>query len=74
MWKNHPGDSIKVGEQVQEPVEDVKEFTPIKEVEVAKVTEAEVKEALRDEKVLGRQLPENIEKLVSFHGRNWWNN
>jgi hypothetical protein len=59
------GDSIKVGEQVQEPVEDVKEFTPIKEVEVAKV-EAEVKEALRDEKVLGKQLPENIEKLVSF--------
>ena len=59
------GDSIKVGEQVQEPVEDVKEFTPIKEIEVAKV-EAEVKEALRDEKVLGRQLPENIEKLVSF--------
>jgi len=60
-----PGDSTKVGEQVQEPVEDVKEFTPIKEVEVAKV-EAEVKEALRDEKVLGKQLPENIEKLVSF--------
>ena len=59
------GDSIKVGEQVQEPVEDVKEFTPIKEVEVAKV-EAEVKETLRDEKVLGKQLPENIEKLVSF--------
>ena len=59
------GDSVKVGEQVQEPVEDVKEFTPIKEVEVAKV-EAEVKEALRDEKVLGKQLPENIEKLVSF--------
>ena len=59
------GDSTKMGEQVQEPVEDVKEFTPIKEVEVAKV-EAEVKEALRDEKVLGKQLPENIEKLVSF--------
>ena len=59
------GDSAKLGEQVQEPVEDAKEFTPIKEVEVAKV-EAEVKEALRDEKVLGRQLPENIEKLVSF--------
>ena len=59
------GDSIKMGEQVQEPVEDAKEFTPIKEVEVAKV-EAEVKEALRDEKVLGKQLPENIEKLVSF--------
>jgi len=59
------GDSAKVGEQVQEPVEDAKEFTPIKEVEVAKV-EAEIKEALRDEKVLGKQLPENIEKLVSF--------
>ena len=59
------GDSTAVGEQVQESVEDVKEFTPIKEVEVAKV-EAEVKEALRDEKVLGKQLPENIEKLVSF--------
>tara|TARA_Y100000385_G_scaffold59334_2_gene57404 strand:+ start:1077 stop:2264 length:1188 start_codon:yes stop_codon:yes gene_type:complete len=59
------GDSVKVGEQVQEPVEDVKEFTPIKEIEVAKV-EAEVKEALRDEKVLGKQLPENIEKLISF--------
>jgi len=59
------GDSTKVGEQVQEPVEDAKEFTPIKEVEVAKV-EAEVKEALRDEKVLGKQLPENIEKLVNF--------
>jgi hypothetical protein len=59
------GDSTKVGEQVQEPIEDAKEFTPIKEVEVAKV-EAEVKEALRDEKVLGKQLPENIEKLVSF--------
>ena len=59
------GDSIEVGEQVQEPVEDAKEFTPIKEVEVAKV-EAEIKEALRDEKVLGKQLPENIEKLVSF--------
>ena len=59
------GDSAKVGEQVQEPVKDVEEFTPIKEVEVAKA-EAEVKEALRDEKVLGKQLPENIEKLVSF--------
>ena len=59
------GDSAKVGEQIQEPVKNAEEFTPIKEVEVTKV-EAEVKEALRDEKVLGKQLPENIEKLVSF--------
>jgi len=59
------GDSAKVGEPVQEPNKDAEGFSPIKEVEVAKV-EAEVKEALRDEKVLGKQLPENIEKLVSF--------
>lgn len=51
---------------VEKPIIEVaEEFTPIKEVEVAKA-EAEVKEALRDEKVLGKQLPENIEKLVSF--------
>ena len=59
------GDSAEVGEPVQESNEDVEGFSPIKEVEVAKV-EAEVKEALRDEKVLGKPLPENIEKLVSF--------
>ena len=59
------GDSAKVGEPVQESNEDAEGFSPIKEVEVKKV-EAEVKEALRDEKVLGKQLPENIEKLVSF--------
>ena len=59
------GDSAKVGEPIQEPNEDAERFSPIKEVEVAKV-EAEVKEALRDEKILGKQLPENIEKLVSF--------
>ena len=59
------GDSAKVGEPVQESNKDTEGFSPIKEVEVAKV-ETEVKEALRDEKVLGKQLPENIEKLVSF--------
>jgi len=59
------GDSAKVGEPVQESNEDAEGFSPIKEVEVKKV-EAEVKEAIRDEKVLGKQLPENIEKLVSF--------
>ena len=59
------GDSAKVGEPIQKSNEDAEGFSPIKEVEVKKV-EAEVKEALRDEKVLGKQLPENIEKLVSF--------
>ena len=57
----------EVGQENQGSIEDDKEFNPIKEVsqEVNRV-EAEVKEALRDEKILGKQLPENIEKLVSF--------
>jgi hypothetical protein len=58
------GDSAKVGEQVQEPVEDVKEFTPIKEV--AEQATLEVEKAIQDKKILGKELPENIEKLVSF--------
>jgi hypothetical protein len=43
--------------------------TPIIEVvneEETKVVEKQYKEAIRDEKVLGKKLPENIEKLVSF--------
>jgi hypothetical protein len=66
-----PGDSVKVGEQVQEPSEVIEEFTQIKEIteeqkeEVKQVTE-EFKDALRDEKISGKPLPENIEKLVSF--------
>ena len=45
-----------------------KEVSPLKEVsaEEVKKVETEVKEAIRDEKILGKQLPENIEKLVSF--------
>ena len=62
------GDSAKVGEPVQESNETTEGFSPIQEVTEAEVkeVEAEVKEAIRDEKVLGKQLPENIEKLVSF--------
>ena len=62
------GDSTKVGEPVQESDEVVEGFSPIQEVTEAEVkqVEAEVKEAIRDEKVLGKPLPENIEKLVSF--------
>ena len=62
------GDSTAVGEPVQESNKDVEGFSPIKEVTEAdtKEIEAEVKEAIRDEKVLGKPLPENIEKLVSF--------
>ena len=58
------GDSAKVGEPIQESNKDVEGFSPIKEVTNEEVRE--VKEALRDEKVLGKALPENIEKLVSF--------
>ena len=62
------GDSAKVGEPIQESNETTEGFSPIKEVteEEVKQVEAEVKEAIRDEKVLGKPLPENIEKLVAF--------
>ncbi len=62
------GDSSEVGEPVQESNETTEGFSPIKEVTEAEVkqVEAEVKEAIRDEKVLGKPLPENIEKLVLF--------
>ena len=62
------GDSTEVGEPVQESNETTEGFSPIQEVteEEVKQVEAEVKEAKRDEQVLGRKLPENVEKLVSF--------
>ena len=61
------GDSAKVGEPIQESNKTTEGFSPIQEVteEVQKI-EAEVKEAKRDEQVLGKKLPENVEKLVSF--------
>jgi len=58
----------EVGQGDEGPIEDDKTQLPIQEVtneekqEIAKV----VKEAVRDEKILGKPLPENIEKLVSF--------
>ena len=58
------GDSAAVGEQIQKPVEDVKEFTPIKEVAAQAVIEVE--KAIQDKRILGKELPENIEKLVTF--------
>jgi hypothetical protein len=62
------GDSTEVGEPIQEPNETTEGFSPIQEVTEAEVkqVEAEVKEAIRDEKILGKPLPENIEKLVAF--------
>jgi len=62
------GDSTKVGEPVQKSNETTEGFSPITEVteEEVKKVKKEVKEAVRDEKVLGKTLPENIEKLVNF--------
>ncbi len=59
--------------ETEKPTEEKpeKETSPIQELTVqekeqVKKVENKVKEAIRDEKVLGKQLPENIEKLVSF--------
>jgi len=63
-----PGDSAKVAEPIQESNETTEGFSAITEVEKQEVKQVtkQVQEALRDEKVLGKQLPENIEKLVTF--------
>ena len=62
------GDSVKMDKQVHESSEATEEFKQIQEIDEKEVkqVEAEVKEAIRDEKVLGKKLPENIEKLVDF--------
>ena len=71
------GDGKKVGETHEEKVvateakEEKEVISPISEIteESAKEVEEvkkEYKEAIRDEKVTGKPLPENIEKLVSF--------
>jgi len=69
-------DGEKVGETHEEEIatsetkEEEKIESPISEIieekkEIEEVKK-EYKEAVRDEKTLGKQLPENIEKLVSF--------
>ena len=62
------GDSSEMGEPIQESDKDVEGFSAIKEVtkEEVAVAEEEVRKAVQDEKILGKKLPENIEKLVSF--------
>jgi hypothetical protein len=59
--------SEEVVEEVRSTTEEKVE-SPILEIieDETKKVENEYKEAVRDEKVLGKQLPENIEKLVSF--------
>jgi len=58
------GDSKEVVEKIRAAEETVE--SPIEIIEEVGEVEKELKEAIRDEKVLGKQLPENIEKLVSF--------
>ena len=60
------GDSAKVGEPIQESDKDAEGFSPIKEVTETEKVEAQVEKAIQDERILGKTLPENIEKLVSF--------
>jgi len=60
------GDSTEVGESIQESNETTEGFSAIKEVVEEKITEVQVEKAIQDKKILGKTLPENIEKLVSF--------
>ena len=57
----------EVGQGNPGSIEDVKENLPLQEItEEVKQVVQEAKEAVRDEKILGKPLPENIEKLVTF--------
>ena len=56
-------EEVRPTEEVVSPIVEVKEEQVKEEV---KETTQELKEAIRDEKVTGKPLPENIEKLVSF--------
>ena len=58
------GNSKAVVEEVRTTEETVD--SPIQIIEETVEAEKELKEAIRDERVLGKQLPENVEKLVSF--------
>jgi len=62
------GDLVEVDKQIQEPSAIVEEVSPIQEItdEEVKEVKQEVKEAIRDKEVLGKALPENVEKLVTF--------
>ena len=62
----------EVGETHEEQKPTEESVSPVSEIneeevkEETKIVEQELKEAIRDEKVTGKPLPENIEKLVSF--------
>ena len=52
--------------EVKNDLPPLEELTVQKEEKHVNEVQKELKEAKRDEKVLGKKLPENIEKLVSF--------
>ena len=62
------GDLVEVDKQVQEPSEAIEEVTPLQEITDEEVKEhhLQIQEAVRDQQILGKPLPENVEKLVSF--------
>jgi len=62
------GSSAEMGEPIQKSNETTEGFSAITEVTEEEVTKAtkEVEKALVDKKILGKELPENIEKLVDF--------
>jgi len=60
------GETHEEQKPAEESVSPVSEITEEEVKEETKIVEQELKEAIRDEKVTGKPLPENIEKLVSF--------
>ncbi len=61
-----PVQELAKKEKQEESGSPIQEITEEEVKNEAKEVEKELKEAVRDEKVLGKQLPENVEKLVSF--------
>ena len=60
------GETHEEQKPTEESLSPVSEITEKEVKEETKIVEQELKEAIRDEKVTGKPLPENIEKLVSF--------
>ena len=61
------GDSDKVEESISESNETTEGFSAIQEVtEEVEQIKQDVQKAVEDKKILGKELPENIEKLVAF--------
>ena len=59
-------EKVEAKEEPKTDLPPLEELTVQKEEKQVEKVQKELKEAKRDEKVLGKKLPENIEKLVSF--------